>query len=210
MQKLLHSRRMNTVLYCSRKRITKDQKIPFRDYRWGGPFIVQKVLPNSNYDLRLLRTNKTQILHRIRLRKFVPNQPLQKNFREERLKPVEKIVTPQGDLYTITWDTKVCEQLATRGNEPIPTSSSKGERPSTAEANSSDAHENQADYIIMRDELNGPTDAAHSRTERLNFDVSERNEANEAARDENYEWPNQSGRLPQNAEKSLPNSSERL
>ena len=39
-------------------------KIPFRDYRWVGPFIVQKALPNENYIVRRINTNKTQILHR--------------------------------------------------------------------------------------------------------------------------------------------------
>ena len=45
----------------------QGSKIPFRDYRWVGPFIVQKVLSNENYIVRRLNTNKTQILHRIRL-----------------------------------------------------------------------------------------------------------------------------------------------
>ena len=61
------------LLFC----ITADHqgsKIPFRDCRWVGPFIVQKVLPNENFIVRRHNTNKTQILHRIRLKKFVPNQ----------------------------------------------------------------------------------------------------------------------------------------
>ena len=44
-------------------------KIPFREYRWTGPYLVEKVLPNENYIVRKLNSNKTQILHRIRLRK---------------------------------------------------------------------------------------------------------------------------------------------
>ena len=83
-----------------------------------------------------------------------------------------------------------------------------GEKPTTAVANSSDAHENETDYIITRDELNDATYATHSRTERLNNDVSKRNEANEAAGDENSDWPNPAV-YPKNAEKSLPTSSER-
>ena len=53
----------------------RGSKIPFRDYRWVGLIIVQKVLPR-NYLVRRLNTNKTQLLHRIRPEKFVPNQPL--------------------------------------------------------------------------------------------------------------------------------------
>ena len=80
----------------------QGSKIPFRDYRWVGPFIVQKVLLNKNYIVRRINTNKTQILHRIRPKKFVPNQPLEENFREQRLQPDEEIVILQDDLYTIT------------------------------------------------------------------------------------------------------------
>ena len=52
----------------------QGSKIPFRDCRWVGPFIVQKVLPNENHIVRRLNTNKTQFLHRIRLKKFIPNR----------------------------------------------------------------------------------------------------------------------------------------
>ena len=73
--------------------------IPISDYRWVGPFVVQKVLPNENY--LVLKTKKTQILRRIRPKTFLPNQPLQDNFREERLQPNEEIVIPQDDIYTM-------------------------------------------------------------------------------------------------------------
>ena len=43
----------------------QGSKTPFRDYRWVGPFTVQKLLPNANYLVRRINTNKTQILHRI-------------------------------------------------------------------------------------------------------------------------------------------------
>ena len=59
-----------------------------------------------------------------------------------------------------------------------------GEQPSAAETNSCDAHENEADYIITRDESNDAADAAHSRNERLNDDVTKRNEASEATGNE--------------------------
>ena len=50
----------------------QGSKIPFRDYRWIGPFIVQKFLPNENYIVRRINTNKTQTLHRFCLKKFDP------------------------------------------------------------------------------------------------------------------------------------------
>ena len=54
----------------------QGSKIPFREFRWIGPYIIEQVLPNENYIVRKLNSNKTQILHRIRLRKYEPNVPL--------------------------------------------------------------------------------------------------------------------------------------
>ena len=144
----------------------QGSKIPFRDYRWVGPYIVQKLLPNDNYKVRRINTNKTQMLHRIRLKKFVPNQLLEENFREQRLQPDEEIVIPQGDLYIVTWETDFGEQLTIRGHDPIPTSLPKGEQPNAAEPIPSDVDENEAYYIITRDETNYADHAAHSRNER--------------------------------------------
>ena len=43
---------------------TRATEIPFRNFRWQGPYKVEKVLPNSNYKVSRLGTNKTQLLHR--------------------------------------------------------------------------------------------------------------------------------------------------
>ena len=51
-------------------------KIPFTELRWIGPYIIQKVLPNKNYLVRKIGTNKTQVLHPMRMRQFTPCQPL--------------------------------------------------------------------------------------------------------------------------------------
>ena len=165
------------------------------------------MLPNENYIVRRINTNKTQILHRIRLKEFIPNQPLEDNFREQRLQPDDEIVIPQDELYILTWETDFGEQLVTRGNEPIPTSLPNGERPSAAQLNSSDAHENKVDYIITRDESNHADRTAHSRNERLNDDVTKRNEATEATRNEECDWPNPAV-YPTNQENPLPNTDE--
>ena len=187
----------------------QGSKIPFRDYHWVGPFIVQKVLPNENYIVRRINTNKTQILHRIRLKKFVPYNPLEDNFREQRLQADEEIVIPQDDLYTITWETNFGVQLVTRGSDSIPSSLPNGERPSAAETNSSDANENEADCIITRDETNYADHAAHSRNERLNDDVTKRNETSKETRNEESDWPN-SAVYPKNQAKNWPDTAERL
>ena len=186
----------------------QGSKILFRDYRWVGPFIIQKVLPNENYIVRRLNTNKTQILHCIRLKKFVPNQPLLDNFQQERLQQDEEIVIPQDDLYKITWETNFGEQLATRGNEPIRTSLPNAERPITTESNTNDANENEADSIITTDSPNADYDDAQTQNERMKNDVSNTNEATEATRNENSDWPD-SAVYHKKQEKSLPDLSDR-
>ena len=136
-------------------------------------------------------------MHRIRLKKFVPNQLLEDRCRDERLQPDEEIIIPQDDLYITTWETIYGEQLVTRGNEPIPTSLPNGERPVT----SNDADENEVNCITVNDSTNDVNNAAQERNERMNGDVSKRNEAIEADKNENSHWPD-STVCPKNQQKS--------
>ena len=53
----------------------QGSKIPFTEFRWVGPYIIEKPLPNNNYLVRRLGTNKTQVLHRMRMCQFTPRQP---------------------------------------------------------------------------------------------------------------------------------------
>ena len=50
----------------------QGSKIPFTEFRWVGPYIIEKALPNNNYLVRKIGTNKTQLLHRMRMRQFTP------------------------------------------------------------------------------------------------------------------------------------------
>ena len=52
----------------------QGSKIPFTKFRWIGPYDIEKVLPNNNYFVRKIGTNKTQVLHRMRMRQFTPRQ----------------------------------------------------------------------------------------------------------------------------------------
>ena len=64
--------------YCfilNPKADNQSKKIPFREFQWVGPFKVEKVLPNNNYIVRKVGTKMTQILHRIRLRRYNPTTP---------------------------------------------------------------------------------------------------------------------------------------
>ena len=68
----------------------QGSKIPFREFRCIGPYVIEKVLPNENYIVRKLNSNKTQILHRIRLRKYTPNSTLQDIARKATCKRMTK------------------------------------------------------------------------------------------------------------------------
>ena len=54
----------------------QGSKIPVTGFRWIGPYNIGKVLPNNIYLVRKIGTNKTQILHRMRLRQFTPRQTI--------------------------------------------------------------------------------------------------------------------------------------
>ena len=95
--------------YCYILQLSADHqgsKIPFREFRWIGLYVIEKVLPNENYIVRKLSSDKTQIIHRIRLRKDTPNKELTDVRPEGNLQADGEIVIPQDDLYTISWETE--------------------------------------------------------------------------------------------------------
>ena len=76
------------------------------------PYIIEKVLPNNKYLVRKIRTNKTQILHRMRLRQFTPRQPISDvPVTKREWQPDPEIVITHDDLYAKAWE---CEH-----DEPI-------------------------------------------------------------------------------------------
>ena len=109
---------LTTTDYCyilNPKADTKATKFPFREFRWIGPYKLEKVLPNNNYIVRRLGTNKTKLLHRIPLRKFTPSAPLADNFvRETDWQKDDNIIVTHDDLYAHTWDTNF-------GTDPVDT-----------------------------------------------------------------------------------------
>ena len=56
---------------------TQSEKIPFNSFKWEGPYKVVKVLTQSNYIIRKVGTFKTQCVHRMRLRPFVPHDKIE-------------------------------------------------------------------------------------------------------------------------------------
>ena len=64
------------VCILQRKADHEVSKIPFTDFRWIGPYIIEKLLPNNNYLIRKIGSNKTEILHQMTLRQLKPRQPI--------------------------------------------------------------------------------------------------------------------------------------
>ena len=52
----------------------QGSKLPFTEFGWIGPYIIEKVLPNNIYLVRKNGTNKTHVLHLMRMRQFTPRQ----------------------------------------------------------------------------------------------------------------------------------------
>ena len=77
---------LETTDYCyilKPKADAQATKIPFWEFRWQCPYKVRKVLPNNNYTVRRLGTNKTQLLQSIRLPWFTLQAPLAEKFVRE-------------------------------------------------------------------------------------------------------------------------------
>ena len=147
----------------------QGSKIPFWEYRWTGPYIVEKVLPNENYIVRKLNSNKTQILHRIRLRKYEPNTVLQDIRPEGNLQPDDGIVIPQDDLYVITWETEF-------GDFPAP---SLQDEVSPDSAHDPSGHRDQilTDVDLGSTRLDNDTNATHRQPDRETTPTNHRSDS---------------------------------
>ena len=83
----------------------QGSKIPFTEFRWTGPYIIEKVLLNNNYLVRKIGTNKTQVLHRMRMRQFTPRQPpADIPVKPQGYKPDPEVSLNHEDLYARAWE----------------------------------------------------------------------------------------------------------
>ena len=83
----------------------KGTKIPFTNFRWIGPYIVEKALPNNNFLVRKFGANKTQVLHCIELRLFTPRQPIPDvQTTSQEPKPDLEVIIKHDDLYARVWE----------------------------------------------------------------------------------------------------------
>ena len=93
---------LTTEDYCfilNPKADTQETKILFREFPWVGPCKVEMVLLNNNYIVRSPNTNKSQLLHSIRLRKYIPQAPVANSFVRETEWRKEDTLISQADLY---------------------------------------------------------------------------------------------------------------
>ena len=78
----------------------QGSKFLFTHLRWIGPYIVEKTLPNNNYLVRKLATNKTKVLLCLRLRLFTPRQPIPDvQLTSQKWKPDPGVIIKNDDLY---------------------------------------------------------------------------------------------------------------
>ena len=90
----------------------QESKIPFTDFWWIGPYIIEKVLPNNNYLVSKIGTNKTQVLHRRRLRQFTPRQPIPDiPITPQKWQPDPEVVLKHDDLYARAWECEYDEPI---------------------------------------------------------------------------------------------------
>ena len=90
----------------------EGSKIPFKDLRWIAPYSIEKVLTNNNYLVRKIGTNKTQILHRMRLRQFTPRQPLPDvPVTQREWQPDPEVVITHDGLYARAWECEYDEPI---------------------------------------------------------------------------------------------------
>ena len=83
----------------------QGSKIPFTEFRWIGPYIIEKVLPNNNYLVRNIGTNKTQLLHRMKVRQFTPRPlPADIAVKPQEYKSFPEMSLHHDDLYASAWE----------------------------------------------------------------------------------------------------------
>ena len=83
----------------------QGSKIPFTDFWWIGPYIIEKVLTNNSYVVRKIGTNKTRTLHRMRLHQFTPRQPISDTpVIPREWQPDAEVIIKHDDLYARAWE----------------------------------------------------------------------------------------------------------
>ena len=146
----------------------QGSKIPFTDFWWIGPYIIEKVLPNNNYLVRKVGTNKTQILHRMRLHQFTPHQPIPYTpVTPREWQPDPEVIIKHDDLYARAWEFEYDKPIfdSDRDNMVIPNSPEVSVRPEkTADETRSTPgtiQEDSSEILPHTNDIDDGTDADH-------------------------------------------------
>ena len=82
------------------------------------------MLPNNDYLVRKICTNKTQILQRMRLRQLTPRQPIPEiPITPRKWQPDPEVVITHDDLYATAWECEYDEPVCVSDYNVLATSS---------------------------------------------------------------------------------------
>ena len=145
----------------------QGSKIPLTDFRWIGPYIIEKVLPNNNY-VRKIGTNKTQILQRMRLCQFTPRQPLPNTpVTPREWQPDPEVIIKHDDLCARAWECEYDKPIfdSDRNNLVSPNSPEvtvrSGEAADETGSTPGTIHEDSSDTLPHTDEIDDGTNTDH-------------------------------------------------
>ena len=78
------------------------------------------MLPNNNYLVRKIGTDKTQVLHRMRMRQFTPRQPpAEIRVKPHEYKPDPEVTLNYDDLYARAWEYHYEQPFFDAGNNNV-------------------------------------------------------------------------------------------
>ena len=91
------------------KQITRDH-----------PYNVEKAIPNKKFFVRKLKTDKTQVLHRMGFQLFTPRQPIPDvQTTSQEWKPDPEVIIKHDDLYARAWESEYITPIFDNGqHEP--------------------------------------------------------------------------------------------
>ena len=146
----------------------QGNKNPFTDFRWIGPYIIEKVLPTNNYVVRKIGTNKTQVLHRMRLLQFTPRQPIPHTPVTPRdWQPDPEVIIKHDDLYARSWECENDKPIfdTDRNNLVSPNSVEvtvrSGEATNETRSTPGTIQKDSSDILPHTDEIDDGTDTDH-------------------------------------------------
>ena len=125
-------------------------------------------MPNNNYFVRKIGTNKTQILHRMKLRQFTPRQPIPDTpVTPREWQPDPDVIIKHDDLYARAWECEYDKPIfdSDRDNMVIPNSPEVLVRPEEAanerRSTPGTIEEDSSEILSHTDDIDDGTDTDH-------------------------------------------------